>query len=158
MTAATQPILVLFVDDIVETVTYQRNTVRDSCQVTTHLCRSINQAVRFIQRRRHEILAVVIDLYMPGDYGLLRDYERTIPGGLKMNQGQLLGAYLRDPGKPGFGLEYRYLTAVSEVMSDATEDENNRKISKDVREINNLIAFIDSCKQGDGTTSRRGGL
>lgn len=146
MTAATQPDLVLFVDDIAETVTYQRNKVRDSCQVKTHLCRSINQAVRFIQQRRHEILAVVIDLYMPGDYGLLRDYERTIPGGLKMNQGQLLGAYLRDPDKRGYGLKYCYLTAVSEVLSDASEDERLRKISKDAREIDKLINFINSCK------------
>ena len=146
MTAATQPNLVLFVDDIAETVTYQRNTVRDSCQVATHLCRSINQAVRFIQQHRHEILAVVIDLYMPGDYGLLRDYERTIPGGLKMNQGQLLGAYLRDPDKPGYGLRYCYLTAVSEVLSGADKDERDREISKDARQINKLIEFINSCK------------
>lgn len=108
--------LVLFVDDNHESVTEYRETLKQWCH--THLCRSINSAVRFLETKSTaQVSLVVIDLFMPGNHELLDNYASRVSDDVNVNQGQLLAAWLREHWN---SLPFVYLSAFPEASSDGS--------------------------------------
>ncbi len=128
--------LVLFVEDNHESVIEYREALKQYCQ--THLVRTLNGAVRFLESEQgRQVALVVIDLYMPGNHSLLARYESSARDSLITNQGQLLAVWLREHRS---GLPFVYLSAFLEVNSD----DSITGFSKAAKDKDALVSHI--CK------------
>lgn len=111
---------ILFVDDRSNTHAYYRDQLKRHStyqQYRIELAFDLEDAIEILTGKRvginvGDIVAVIVDLHLPGNITKELDkYHRKHADKIKLNEGQLLGLYLRDKNIPYFYLsayEARY--------------------------------------------------
>ena len=116
--------VILFVDDKPTTHRYfreQMQKVNDYQQYEIILALDLEEAIDVLDSlAKRTIAAVIIDLQLPGEVPvrLRKAYQQQYQGKIQLNEGQILGMYLRDKHP---NLNYFYMSAYQEKCKQELE-------------------------------------
>ena len=118
---------ILFVDDKPVTHAYYRDELKKSpkyrnCEI--ELAFDLSDAIDILNEELSQIDAVVIDLHLPDSDipSELKPYHQQFGREMQLNEGQLLGLYLKKKGKP-----YFYLSAYDKYKEEWEKTEEWKK-------------------------------